>query len=180
VSGDDLVKFEIPASFVLERMFPSAAELAWGFRRGWVSAEGVVAIALGKLIAGIYLPGPEEELALLLSDDLDRVAELVADLEFVDEPDERRARVWLFLALSWLLVRRHEFADPHEMIEMLYADFDSPAEIRDLVRYMQPEPGQPIGLSALDERWRAWIETVGWEYRDRQLMLTETEQADDL
>lgn len=171
--GADLVKFEIPASFVLERMLPTGAELVWGFRHGWISAEGVVAIALAKMEAGVYLPRPEEDLALLLSDELDRVSDLAADLEIVDEPAERRARAWLFLALSWLLQRRHEFADPHEVIEMLYADFESPPEIRGLVRYIQPVPGQPVGLAAIDERWRSWVEVTGTEYRERDLMATD-------
>ena len=56
------------------------------------------------------------------------------------------------------------------MIEMLYADFESPPEIRGLLRYTQPEPGQPVGLAAIDERWLAWVEMVGAEYRDRHLM----------
>ena len=162
--------FPLPVSFVLERVLPTGAELAWGYRHGWVSAEGAVAIALAKLEAGIYLPAPEEEVALLLSDDLDRVQQLLEDLEFVDEPVERRARLWLFLALAHVFSRRCEFEDPLGVVEDLYALFEYPDEIQGLVRYMQAPVGEPMGVDAVMQRWAGWVASVGHEYRRRGLM----------
>lgn len=91
----------LPVSFVLERVLTTGAELALGYRHGWVSAASAGGIALAKLEAGACLPGTEEELALLLSDDLDRVQESLDDLEFVDEPAGRRERLCLFLAPAY-------------------------------------------------------------------------------
>lgn len=163
----ELVRFEFPAEFVVRWVLPTGAELAYGFRHGFLSRADVVAVALEKYKAGVFLSGPEEELALLLSDELDRVDDLVGDLEIVDEPTEQRARVWLFLSLAWLLEHRESFEDPLEVIELLYADFDYPDEIRGLVRYMPPGPGEASGLDALEESWRQYVERTAAEYRER-------------
>lgn len=164
-----LIRFNIPASFVLTRAMPTGAELAYGFRDGWLTNVDVVIVALAKYETSVPMNSAEEELALLLSDDLDRVDELITDLEVVDVPLETRARFWLFLALAWVLEHRHDFDDPFEVIEMLYADFDYPKEITGLVRFMPAAPGQPIGLSAIEERWQQFIDRVGAEYRARCL-----------
>jgi hypothetical protein len=166
---DALVRFEIPASFVLTRVLPTGAELAYGFRHGWLRRPDVVRIALAKYEAGICLSAPEEELALLLSDDFDQVDDLVSRLDAQDEPVEQRARLWLFLALSWLHEHRDSFEDPFEVIEMLYADFGYPEEIRGLVRYMPPVPDQIAGLNAISDRWLTYLDRVGVDYRQREL-----------
>src|SRR5688572_20002463 len=95
-----LIRFNIPATFVAARAMPSRAELGYGYREGWLTRADVVALALAKYEAELPLSSAEEELALLLSCDLDRVDELIADLEFDDEPTEQRARLWLFLSLA--------------------------------------------------------------------------------
>jgi|SRR5579884_2447443 len=162
-----LVELELPALFVVERVLPTGAEVAYGFREGWLSRQGVVEVELAKYKAQRKLPPAEEELALLLSDDLDRVDELIAELEVSDEPAERRARLWLYLAMAWLLDHQSHYKDPLEVIEMLFADFDYPDEIRNLVRFMPPGPGDRAGVEGIQERWRAFVDRVGREYRER-------------
>lgn len=164
-----LVRFNIPAAFVVARAMPTGAELAYGFREGWLTSVDVVAVALAKYEADLPLRSGEEELALLLSEDLDRVDELITDLEIVDEPSEQRARLWLFLALAWLLEHRQDFRDPLEVIEMLYADFDYPDEIQGLVRFMPTAPGEAAAVDALEQRWRAFVDRVTVEYQQRDL-----------
>lgn len=166
-----LVDLQLPAGFVVERALPTGAELAYGFREGWLSREDVVEVALAKYKAEVPLLPAEEELALLLSDDLDQVEELVAALEFSDEPAELRARLWLFLALAWLLDHRSEYDDPLGVIEQLYADFDYPEEIRSLVRFMPPGPGDLPGVEGIAGRWRGYVERLGAEYRERDFGL---------
>lgn len=163
----ELVRFEIPADFVLARALPTGAELAYGFRHGWLRRADVVTLALARYEAGSRLSQPEEQLALLLSDELDRVDDLVAELEISDEPAEQRAALWLFLALAWLLDHRESFDDPHAVIEMLYADFGYPQEIQGLVRYMPPVTGPSPSPQAIDDHWRRYVERRTAEYRSR-------------
>ncbi len=162
-----LVDIELPASFIVQRVLPTGAEVAYGFQEGWLSRNAVIAIELAKYEAGLSLSSAEEELALLLSDDVDRVDELVRNLEISDEPTERRARLWLYLALAWLLDHRSDYDDVLEVIEMLYADFDYPEEIRSLVRFMPPGPGDRPGVEGIEQRWRDFVDRVGREYLER-------------
>ena len=162
-----LIRFNIPADFVLKHAIPTRAEIAYGFRDGWLLPADVVAVALAKYEASVPMSNTEVELALLLSDDLDRVDELTEALEILDEPLEARARLWLFLALAWVLEHLGDFDDPFEVVEMLYADFDYPDEITGLVRFMPAEGGQAVGLRAIEERWRQYVSRVAAEYRER-------------
>ncbi len=108
-----------------------------------------------------------------MSDDLARVGELIEDLEFVDEPAERRARLWLFLALAYVFDRREEFEDPLAVVEELYALFEYPDEIQGLVRYMSVPVGEPAGVDAVMQRWARWVAYVGQEYWHREQMRTD-------
>jgi hypothetical protein len=162
-----LVEMRLPAPFVIERASPTGAELAYGFREGWLSRKDVVEVALAKYKADVVLSPPEEELALLLPDDLDRVDDVVSVLEFSDEPVEQRERLWLFLALAWLLDHRSDYEDPLGVIEQLYADFEYPEEIRSLVRFIPLGPGDVPGIEGIERRWHDYVERVGLEYRQR-------------
>jgi hypothetical protein len=165
---NELVTFKLPASFILPRVFPTGAELAYGFRHGWVARADIVAIVKAKREAGVPMRELEEELLEVSSTDVDRFDEIMADLNVSDEPTERRARVWLFLVLAALLENQSLVEDPLGMIEMLYADFDYPDEIRGLVRFMPPPAGQePVGIKGIEARWREYVERVGAEYRKR-------------
>ena len=168
MTEDALIRFHIPAEFVASHGLPTATELAYGYRNGWLLREDVVAIALRKYEAELPLRDAEEALALLLSDDYDQVDDLVDGLVYGDQPEEQRARYWLFLALAWLREHPELADDPFEAIEMLYADFGYPAEIQGLVRYMPPPPGTRTGLDAIRERWGAYLDHASSEYRQRQ------------
>jgi hypothetical protein len=153
---NDLVKFRIPAAFVLARAVPRPAELRYGYEHGWLDDADAVAIALALYGHGA-VPPVVEELALLLSDDFDRVPSLVSRLSQGEPDAEGPARLWLFLALAWVHAHAADFADPYETVEMLYTDFGYPSSIEGMVRFMPPPPGQPTGMGALEERWRAYL-----------------------
>jgi len=163
----DLVKFRIPAGFVLARVLPTPAELVHGFERGWVSEPDVVEISLAMYGAG-GAPAAIENLALLLSDQLSRVPDLVEELKnLISAEGDAAARVWLFLALAWVHENEGDFLDPYEVVEMLYADFDYPSAIEGLVRFMPPPAGEPVGMSALDARWEAYLSAEAEWFRAR-------------
>jgi uncharacterized protein DUF2247 len=151
-----LVRFEIPADFVTARLLPTAQALADGSLHGWLRRPDVVAVALAKYGAGVALAPAEEELALLLSDDLDRVDDLVADLAVGYEAEEERARVWLLLALAWTLEQRGSADEVLDVVELLYADFDHPDELAPFVRYM-PAAGPPSDAAGLPQRLRRFV-----------------------
>jgi hypothetical protein len=162
-----VARFEIPESFVIERARPSPAELAYGFLSGWLGATSVISIAEVKHKEGRPLSPQEAELVLLLPDDLDRVNELCEAMAISDEPAESRQRLWMYLALAWLLEHRADFPDPLGVIETLFADFEYPDELSPLVRFMPVESGAAVGIPAIEDRWRDFVERVSREYAAR-------------
>lgn len=167
-TGDARVRFTIPAEFVARQGLPTATELSHGYRYGWIRREDVVAIALTKYEAGLVSQDAEEALALLLTDEFDRVDDLTEELANGDQPETQRARYWLVLALAWLRVHPELVADPLATIELLYADFDYPAEIEGLVRYLPVSPGSRTGADAIDRRWAEFVDVAIAAYLQRQ------------
>jgi hypothetical protein len=154
-----LVKFAIPVEFVKERVLLTPGELVYGYRGGWLEDRDVVGVALAGFEAERGLPSAEEELALLLSDDLGRVPELMEEIARSSAEEHDPGTVWLFLALAWLHEHRSEHVEPLEVVEMLYADFDYPEEIEGLVRFMPPPPGAASGHRAIEQRWKGLPES---------------------
>jgi hypothetical protein len=167
MNDNDLVKFHVPASFVMNHVALRARELAYGFKHGWLTAADAVQLVIASLEAGAPLSQCEEEIALLRPTELGQMPFLIDELERVSAKETDPAAVWLFLALAWIYGHRTSFYDPLGMIEMLYADFGYPDEIKRFVRFMPASPGLATGLDAIAENWRAYVEKKTEEYRTR-------------
>ncbi|MFW0786626.1 DUF2247 family protein [Gordonia sp. CPCC 206044] len=144
---DKLVTFEIPAGFIAERVVLTPAELGYGHLHQWISAEGVVALALSGVAADSEPMLAVEQLSLLLSDELDRVPELVTQLN----PDD--AAIWVYLTVAWVTEHPADFDDePLQVLDKLYADFGYPGEMEGFVTYMPAPDGTEPGMVGLRER----------------------------
>jgi hypothetical protein len=163
----NLASFSIPTDFILSRVMPSAAELAYGFRAGRVSAEQLVEIEEAKVQGGHPTTHEELQLAKLLPTELDEVEDIVARIETKEPERGDEFRVWLFLTLAWLLERRESIADPLAVVEMIFEDFDHPSEIYGLIRYMPVGPSEPRGLDAVFQRWIDYVHRSEEEFRRR-------------
>lgn len=159
--------FRIPAAFILDRVRLWPQELAYGYQHLWISQQDVVRILEAKAAAGDTLTEIEERLLLLLPSDLDQVPALVESLAVGGQPDESRARVWMFLSLARLLDQRQFVPDPFLVIENLYSDFDYPEEMAPLVRFMPAPPGAELGLDAIARRWEEYVARMSEMYADR-------------
>lgn len=162
--SDDLVKFSLPAAFVVSRVRLDPGELAYGYAKGWLDEASTVGIA-EQLVATGASSAPVEELASVFRGEFWRVQQIVDEIEADagSEPD----RVWLFLALSWLHDHKDDYAEPFQIIEMLYSDFGYPEEIEGLVRFMPPPPGASTGLEGVEERWREYLRRMSSKYAAR-------------
>lgn len=123
--------------FVLTRVLPRASELAYGIRHGWLGAWDVQAVITARREAGAA------------------------------DPEASSGRVWTYLALAWLMSHRDEYEDPWDAIERLYADFDYPEEMADIVRWTPERRHTKVGLPAMEERWRRLVDHLSAEYRAR-------------
>ncbi|NWL12152.1 hypothetical protein DM793_12755 [Paenarthrobacter nitroguajacolicus] len=162
--SQDLVKFHIPSDFILSRALPTLSEIAYGFAHSWTDEQGVVTLALARYIETDTDP-VTEDLALLLSRDHGRVLDI---LYSIDEWDLDVRKLWLYLSLAWMYENRTSFDDVWVTIDMLYADFGNPAEIRGFNYNMRPLPGEAVGHAAMDRRWRKFLDQEFERYRLRR------------
>lgn len=151
------MSFRIPAEFVVATALPTPDEIVAGYREGWLDEGGVVGVALSEMVAGVDLDDVMNNIALLLSDELDLVRGLLAEIPPADPPSATD-QYWIFVVLCWIFEHRTDFDDPLGAVEMLYADFGYPVEIEGLVRYMPGPVGEQASLVAIERRWVDFLE----------------------
>ena len=165
----DLIKFLMPAEFVVARVILTPGELAYGYLQGWLADADAVSVAVAGLGLVTQAPPSYEELALLLSDDYGRIPALISDLWEHSDSHDDCAGVWLFLALNWVFDHRAMHSDPLAIVEQLYADFDYPDAIEGFVRFMPARQGDSVGESALYDRWKVYLDNSREIFSTRSL-----------
>lgn len=152
---DDLVKFRIPAVYVVAKARPTTSEIVKGYLDGWINASDVVQLA-EKFGEGSPLG---EELSLLLSYQYDDVPDLIRESAHPEaHPGKKARKIWLYLALCWVKEHEPDFDDPLRTVEMLFADFDYPDDVAPFVDFMPTPPGEEPGVSGLYSRWQAYLD----------------------
>jgi len=155
--------------FISSRVQLLPREIAAGYRMGFLDDRTVVKLAEREISAGSSTIPAVEELALLLSDDIDRVPTLVSQVESSTEATgEEPWRVWLFLTLAWIHENQDPSGDPMGDIEAVYAEFDYPEEMEGFVPFLPAPSGQASGREAIQERWRAYLDQRAHEYAQRR------------
>lgn len=157
--------FEIPPSFVLARVIPTGSELLYGFRHRWVSRGDIGQLAAALASSGIVLSPVEHEIVRATQDDPGRLDELVHETEVAEDYADGRDKVWLFLALAYLLSQGATL--PYMTVDRLYGDFGYPPEMEDFVSYMPAQPTQATGPKAQTERLQRFVADRAAQYRAR-------------
>lgn len=158
----------LPAEFIAQRVHLLPAELAYGYRSGYIDEQAVVQLATIEVDRGRCDVPAVEELGLLLSDELDRVPDLITQIDTAGPTaSSDPSRVWLFLHLALAYEQKTSSVDPLSEIEAIYADFDYPEEIEGFVPYLPAPEGQASSRDALEDRWRSYLERSALRYAER-------------
>lgn len=163
----DLLKFEIPALFIKERVRLTPAELSYGYEHGWLTDADSVSLAIDIASQAQQTAAIVERLSFLLSDEMGLVHDLMDDLRRRVTYVDNSGNVWVYLALAWIHENRNEFDDPFQAIEMLYADFEYPDFMEPFIRFMPPPEGATAGIDGLEERWEAYLRDADERYQKR-------------
>lgn len=147
---------ELSAAFLRsEDIALAATDLRYGLAHGYIKPQVVIEIATDEARRGSKDPALVE-IADLLSDEADRVAEV---LEMSAPRDsDHPARKWLYLELKAAYLNQDRLPDPLGLVEELYAEFDYPADVARFVRYMPILPDDEPGVAGLMRRWSAFLE----------------------
>lgn len=155
------IRFEVDSGFLAqEDVHLSADDIRFGFDRGYLKPSTVIEVATREVRNG-RSDQVLNDLALLLSDEVDRVGDLLEQLDdpaHVHDPRES-ARKWLYLELKAAYESRRDLQDALGVVEELYVEFEYPASIESLIRYMPIQPGEEPGEAAILTRWAVYLES---------------------
>jgi len=147
-----LLEFKIPARFIQRMARLKPRELHYGYVHGWIDAGAVVQLCMENVVPDDEQMAIVEALALLLSDELDTVQDLIEQVV----TDDRS--VWVYLALAFVHEHPSEFGgQPLRAVEMLYADFEYPSEMEPFVPFVPPPEGATPGVAGLVQRWQEYL-----------------------
>ena len=111
-------------------------EILFGLDNGLIT--DIDATEYAKTILSEDVPGFDHVMDLSIAEsneDVQPMIECLVDLEN-SQSEEMIKRKWLYAILLHIYNKRDQYADPLELVEIIYADFDYPDEIEGFVRYM--------------------------------------------
>lgn len=161
----DIVRLRIPYRFIRDRTRLSWRDIHFGLVTELLDPKAPVAFAIDQVGELEESPAALLDLAGLGEDEpMMEFVERLAESEPGRSEDEIR-RKWLYLVLASIYERRHEYSDPLQRVEEVYADFGYPEQVASFVRYM-PMVGPDLGSREanerrLFERWKQYIDEVG-------------------
>jgi hypothetical protein len=157
----DIVRLHIPYEFVRDRTRVSWRDVQFGLVNELLDPNAPIAIAIDRASELEEPSGALLELAA--AGEHERVVEMVERLVGSEEEcsQEEIRRKWLYLTLAWIYEHRHEYSDPLQRVEEVYADFGYPERVATFVRYM-PMVGPDLGSREANEgrlldRWREYL-----------------------
>ena len=157
--------------FILARVVPTGAELAYGYEIGWLSAREIVAIVQAKSDSAVPLDAMEEAL-LTAGDDPYERDRLIGTADAGEgKAEEQASRVWLFLGISALWAKRSELADALEMLYQLISEFGYPEEVENLLYVPRSIAGLLLDQPDVEIRWQDYIQRKTEEYMSRPGLL---------
>ncbi|MCQ4087534.1 DUF2247 family protein [Saccharibacillus sp. JS10] len=135
--------------------------LFFGFEKGFVEKEAVVQHSY-SLIEKEANPSPLL-LDLAWEKDEHSIYEYLLKLAdpYSTDNDKNHKEKFLFLVLNRVFENRDQYADPLELVEIVYADFDYPEEVSTFVRYMPAQfplhNSQEENINRLYENWEKFL-----------------------
>jgi hypothetical protein len=143
------------------------AEVKYGWSRQLLGWRTVTDIAASKVEEGSG-GALAVDLAAVGNDDDWKIDGLVQRLsENETEPVDEIEETWLFIALKWLYENKADFKNPLREVEELYAEFDYPSVISQLVGFLPPANGYRPELRTSEENekllydlWAAYLKST--------------------
>ncbi|MFF1879812.1 hypothetical protein [Leifsonia sp. NPDC058230] len=113
---------------------PSESDIKYGYLRGLLSPADCVSYFSQQMAEGAPLSGPAEQIALLLSDELEKFEVLARGLASPRGAESRR--YWILVAL---VVASDQRPRSIENVEDAYEFFDSDESLLDFVPWIRPD-----------------------------------------
>ncbi|PWC07908.1 hypothetical protein [Mycetocola zhujimingii] len=143
--------------FVASR-FMEPAVVRFGVEVGFLAVSDVVSVELARYGAGdIEAGSAEETIALLLSDDLERLASLLDVAVRESTPVSSPLDLWAYVGLARINAVWASFDDPWDAVETHLRSLGYPENYKHFLRYTEAEKGEPTGLPHMKRRLEAFL-----------------------
>lgn len=134
-------------------------DISWGFEKKIIDLDFVEKYIDRRLNDGI---DDDIDLSIYLelnSGDEYKVINILKNiyLNLDDVKEKLILSNWLYIILKTLYENKENYDDPLQEVEIIYADFDYPCEIEELVRYMPKN--NTHDESTLYKKWQAYIKS---------------------
>lgn len=166
---------------ILRIALPTGAESRFGYDHGFINDRDVVDLMLARYKSDKLLTGDEEDLALLLSDDLYRVREILNRVEIEEAQLPVYRRVWKYILVRQIM--SSIVVDPRAAVDDpiydVYAAFDYDDDLLDLLP-APLEPDYDESIEVLRSRQRLWVELESLWYErhlERQVRSTDSDPS---
>jgi hypothetical protein len=162
----------IPFFFIKGLTRLSWVEAAWGYHNQYIGWSDAVDLACDCFTENdptvVELAGLSKSEAFEAGQLLDTLAAKACD------GDEKMIKAkWLYLSLAWLFESRASSPDFLEGIEVIYSDFDYPADIAQFVNYMPATDGYDPSAHSTEEnhsrllsKWRSYLDAKSLMFED--------------
>ncbi|WP_157411994.1 DUF2247 family protein [Agreia sp. Leaf283] len=159
------LSIEISVDTVPDRFRPNLSELRRARAGGYISQSDVVEFAL-RQYGSTNQPSILNQIALLLSDEVNRVDELLFDGETSDDAADESEKIWLFLFLREIDLHPSRWSEPLVAIELVSDEFGNPDETQSLIYYASPTSDEGE-LGNIMERLHRYVEARDAYYSRR-------------
>ncbi len=162
-----MIPTPLPTEFTLNRTNLTWQEVRYGHARKWLGWKDVANVAIKKIQRKAEIGQVEIELSELTKETAWRVSELLDRIASSETPEAESdiRRKWLFIVLNWLYENQSSYEDPLREVEVVYAEFDYPEEMKSFVRFLPPSDGyrpqdhsKEENVARIFDLWRRFIE----------------------
>jgi hypothetical protein len=149
---------------------PTAPELAYATRHGWLDFDQAVAVIRAKRERGANLHPSEERLAAGTIG----LAEFAVETTREHVPDVAVASYWTFVLMSWAWRVRPHARRPSDLVEAVFTELDKPYSLEPFA-WMGRRWGPKVGFlrsrqAAQQAAWRAYLDGESGYYADRAML----------
>ena len=162
-----MIPTPLPTEFTIDLVNLSWQEVRFGHARKWLGWKDVAKVASKKIQTKAEIGQLEIELSELTKETAWRVSELLDRVVSSETPQSNGdiTRKWLLIVLNWLYENKSSYEDPLREVEVVYAEFDYPQEMKSFVRFLPPGNGyrpqdhsKEENIGRIFDLWREYIE----------------------
>lgn len=158
----------LPYNFVAMKVKLTWRDILYAVDRQYFSPNAAIEHAIIELSKIEEFPQSLLDLASLnKNESVHPYLNQLADLE-PEQPIEDIDEKWIYLILAWIFENRDNCSDPLGIVEQIYADFNYPAQISTLIRYMpsdEPDLGSPkLNEARLYKKWEDYLKEQEKKY----------------